>query len=279
VVAQKAAGITAQQLAIARDQEKDARVRFEAGSAPKVALLRAGIDRARAEKELRAAEAAHETARQALATALGRREADFDVAVPPAPVLPAREEPLEETALRDRPDVLAADEGLRVAERTRGSVWARYLPSLGGFGRWQWANVSGFTGKQDSWAAGLAVSWVLLDGTLREAQLREAGAQVAAADAGRRSAQLRARDEVIRARVELDAAVANAEKAREQAELAREGQKLVEVSFKAGAATYIEVSDANGQLFLAEISSLIEQARARLAALRLLQAAGRFEPS
>jgi outer membrane protein TolC len=41
--------ITEKQLAIARDHEKDARVRYQAGTTPKVAFLRAEIDRARAE--------------------------------------------------------------------------------------------------------------------------------------------------------------------------------------------------------------------------------------
>jgi outer membrane protein TolC len=72
--------------------------------------------------------------------------------------------------------------------------------------------------------------------------------------------------------------VANQAKAQEQVELARENQKLVEVSFKAGAATYIEVSDATNQLTSAELAVVAEQLKSRLAALRLLKAAGRFDP-
>jgi outer membrane protein TolC len=278
VLAKQASRITERQLAIAREHEKDARIRFEAGSMPKVALLRAEIDRARAEQDLRAAQAGYASARVALATMLGSKDDAFDVEVPAEPGLPPPSEKLEETALRDRPDVLAAGAALAAAEKGRSSTWSRYLPSVGAFGRWQWANIGGFTGKQDSWAVGLAASWTLFDGTLREAELQEAGAKVAFADAGKRSAELRARDEVVRARLDLEAAVANRDKAREQVELARENQKLVEVNFKAGAATYLEVSDANTQLTSAELATVVEDVRSRLAALRLLKAAGRFDP-
>ncbi|HEY6101247.1 MAG TPA: TolC family protein, partial [Anaeromyxobacter sp.] len=74
--------ITEKQLAIAQDHERDARVRHEAGTTPRVALLRAEIDRARAEQDLEAARAAYESARVALATLLDRQGTDFDVEEP-----------------------------------------------------------------------------------------------------------------------------------------------------------------------------------------------------
>jgi len=278
VLAKQGVQITEKQLAVARDHEKDAKVRYQAGATPKIALLRAEIDRARAEQDLKAAQADWESARVALATMLGRTDTAFDVAIPAEPAPPPAGDKLEETAVRDRPDVRAAAAALSAAERGRWSTGSRYLPSLGAFGRWQWANVAGFTQKKDSWAAGLALNWTIFDGTLREAELREAGAKVAFADAGKRALELRVRDEVARARLDLEAAVANREKAREQVELARENQKLVEVAFKAGSATYLEVSDANSQLFLAERAVAAEDVKSRLAALRLLKVAGRFDP-
>ena len=270
--------ITERQLAVALDHEKDAKVRFEAGTAPKVALLRAEIDRAKAEQDLKSAQAGYDSARSALATMLGRPRADFDVEAPPEPAAPPPEGELEDGAARDRPDVQAAETALTVVERSRGTVWGRYLPSLGAFGRYQWANVAGFTGTQSSWAVGLALNWTLLDGTLREAELTENGAKVTEAEANLRNARLKARDEVRRARLELETATANRQKARETVDLARENQRLVDVNYKAGAATYLEASDANAQLTTAELSSVTEQLKAQLAVLKLLKAAGRFDP-
>lgn len=267
--------ITEKQLAVALDHEKDARVRYQAGTTPKVALLRAEIDRARAEADLKAAQAGFDSARTALATFLDRRDVDFDVEIPPEQ--PAAAGDLEASAVA-RPDVLAARDAVAAAEGGRGAVWSRYLPSLGAFGRWQWANLGGFTGTQDSWAVGLGLSWTLLDGTLREAELQESGAKVAEAEASLRAAEARAREEVLRSRLDLDAALANRQKAKETVELARENHRLVEVNYRAGAATYLEVSDAQNQLLTAELANLAEDLKARLAALRLLKAAGRFDP-
>lgn len=269
--------ITEKQLAIALEHEKDARVRYQAGTAPKVALLRAEIDRAKAEQDRKAAQAGYDSARVALATLLDRRDADFDVAAPAEPPAPANAAELEDTAARDRPDVQAAAAAVKVADRTRGGVWARYLPSLGAFARWQWANLGGFTGREDSWAVGLALNWTLLDGTLREAELADTRARTAEAEANLRGAEIRARSEVRRAQLALDAAVANRDKARETVDLARENQRLVDVSYKAGAATYIEVADANSQLITAELNGVAEDLTARLALLQLLKAAGRLQ--
>jgi outer membrane protein TolC len=280
--------ITEKQLAIALDHERDARVRHQAGTTPKVALLRAEIDRSKAEQDLKAAQAAYDSARVALATLLGRRDATFDVEAPPEgssagpaapPGRPAEwnAAEMEETAARDRPDVRAAAAAVTVADRTRAGVWARYFPVLGAFARWQWAN-AGLPGQQDSWAVGLQATWSILDGTLREAELSETRARVAEAEANRQSAELRARDDVRRAKLDLDSALANREKAKETVDLARENQRLVEASYKAGAATYLEVSDANNQLVSAEIGNVAEDLKARLSALALLKAAGRFDP-
>jgi outer membrane protein TolC len=262
------------QLAIARDHERDARVRYEAGTTPKVTLLRAEIDRARAEQDLKRAQNSYVAAKVSLATLLDRRDVSFEVEVPPPALLPEDTSSLEEAAVHDRPDVLAAGEQVTVSEKSRDGVVTRYLPTLGAFGRYLYSNASGFSGSSTSWAIGLSLSWTIFDGGLRESDLRENQARVAEAVAARDATLNRARDEVVRARLDLDSAVANREKAKEQLALAEENQRLVNVNYKAGAATYIEVSDANTALLTAELTQVSESLNADLAALRLLKAAG-----
>ncbi len=266
------------QLAIAQDHERDARVRYEAGSTPKVTLLRAEIDRARAEQDLKRAQNSYLSAKISLATLLDRKAAEFEVAVPPSPELPRDDGALEDAAARDRPDVQAAGEALTVAQRNRAGVYTRYLPTLGAFGRAQYANTTGFSGQTTTWAVGLALNWTLLDGFVRESDLRETSARVREAEALQLGALSRARDEVRRGRLDLDSAVANREKAKEQLALARENQRLVDVNYRAGAATYLEVSDANTTLLAAELTQVSESLNADLSSLRLLKAAGAFNP-
>ena len=265
------------QLAIALDREKDARVRYDVGTTTKVSLLRAEIDRARAEQDLKRAQNAYAGAKEALAALLDRRQVDFEVDIPGAPKLPDPAS-MEGAALHDRPDVRAAQEQITVAQRNRDGVMARYLPVLAAFGRYQYTNAAGFTGDTTTWAIGLQASWNIFDGLLRESELRENEARIREAEASRSSTEIKARSEVRQARLDLDSAVANREKAKEQTDLARENQRLVDVNFKAGAATYLEVSDANATLLSAELSAVSEALNADLSALRLLKAAGAFDP-
>jgi outer membrane protein TolC len=276
VAFRKAISVAVRQLAIAREHERDARVRYEAGAVPKVALLRAEIDRARREQDVIRGNNAYESAKVALSTLLDRADTRFEVDVPPAPEVPANGDALEKEALRARPEVRAAEANVAAQQATRKSAVARYVPTVGAFGQYRISNAGGFTGSEDTWAIGLSAAWDIFDGGLREADIRDASARIVEAEAALRGAENRVRDEIRRARLDLDSAVANRRKALEEAELARENQRLVEVNFKEGAATYLEVSDANGALVEAELSIIRESLAASLAAVRLLRASGQF---
>jgi outer membrane protein TolC len=265
--------VAERQLSLTREREKDARVRFQAGASPKVGLLRAEIDRAQAEQDLKRSQNAYESARLALATLLVR-PVDFVVEIPPPPKPP--EGDLEATALRQRPDVLAAVSTVELARQQRTAAWLQYAPSVGAFGVLRWTNFTGFSGNQTTWAAGVGVTWNLLDGGLREAEIREADARVAEAEAARQNAENRAVQEVRNARLDMESALANKAKAAERVALARENERLVSVSYKAGSATYLESTDATESLRQAEISLVTESLAADLATLRLLKAAGSF---
>ncbi|HET7752578.1 MAG TPA: TolC family protein [Anaeromyxobacteraceae bacterium] len=276
VSVKKAIGVQERQLAITLAHEKDARVRFEAGTVPKVTLLRAEIDRARAEQDLKRTQNGYESAKVILATLLDREQPSFDVDVPPAPRLPENLDALEQVALRERPDVRAADTSLRLAESNRQAVRARYFPVIGAFGRYQITNTAGFTGDEDVITYGLQARWDIFDGGLREADLRDTDARISEAQSAKRATENRAVEEVRRARLDRDSAVSNRVIAEEQLSLARENQRLVEVNFRAGAATYLEVSDANTALAAAELAVITETLNADLASVRLLQTSGGF---
>lgn len=269
----RARDVSERLLEIASRQEKDARVRFQAGTIAKVGLLRAEIDRARAEQDLRRARNSYESARIALATLLDR-PVDFRVADPPEPALPPDASGLEERATRERTDVQAARLQVDVARGGRSAAAARYLPNVGAFGRWQISNSGGFTGENDQWAVGLGLQWTILDGGLRESDIREGSARIAEAEASLASTTAKARQEVRQALLDLESARANAIKAREQRELAAENQRLVDVAYRAGAATAIEQADATAQLRTAEIAATAEALGAQLAALRVLKVVG-----
>jgi outer membrane protein TolC len=273
--AKQALVVQKRQLALNLEHEQDAKVRYDAGATPKVAYLRAQIDRSRAEQDVRRAQNGYTATLLMLGTMLDR-PADFDVALPTEPSLPADPATLEDAAIRDRPDLKAARAAVTLAERSHDAVFLKYAPSVVAFAQYRIANVKGFTGTYDAWAAGANLSWTIWDGGTRESELRETRAKLAEVEAQWHSAEARTRDEVRRALLDLESARANKVKASEQVKLARENIELVKTSYTAGAATYLEVSDSSTALLSSEIGLVAETLNANLAALKLLKAAGAF---
>jgi outer membrane protein TolC len=261
------------QLRTEQQREKDTQVRFDTGTVNKITLLRAQIDRAQAEQDLRRARYAYASAKSALAALLDRAP-DFEVETPPEPPVPANLGLLEEQAPGRRPDVLGAERNVEAARAVETAYVLSYLPSIGFNGQYTFGNTTGFTGKHDSWFFAFGASWTLLDGGLREANLREASAKRREAEAAARGSQVRARDEVRRALNDLESAQANRTKAEEQLRLARENGALVRTNFEAGVTTYLEQSDAITAVLNAALQLINERLNAQLAVLRLERAAG-----
>ncbi|HEX8701597.1 MAG TPA: TolC family protein [Myxococcaceae bacterium] len=287
IVAQAYYGAAAQQealraqarlLELNQAREKDTQARFDAGTVTRVALLRARLDRTRAEQDMLSSRNALAAAKLALATLL-QRDANFELAPPPEPQPPQSSPQLAEQALAERPDVAAARKGEELAETQRRGARYAYLPTVGLSGAFNVSNVGGFIGDNTFWQITLAASWTIYDGGLREATIREQSARVAEAEAQRQLTEARVREEVERSRLELENAIANREKAREALELARESQRLMDISFREGVATYLEVADVNTALTAAEVGDVAERLQASLAALRLLKAVGAFSPT
>ena len=255
-----------------RRHEADAEQLVAQGAAPKLALLKARTDRARAEEDLIRSRNSYDATRQALATLLDR-DADFDVARPPPPPAVGGD---PEAAAAERPEVRAALAGEALAESQEGEVTARYLPNVGLTGQWTWASITGFTGKHEGWEVTLGAKWTLFDGGRREADRAEAEHKVAEAGAVAAQARSRARDEVRRAQLDLNSARAALRKAEEQARLAAEALQHAQAAYAQGAATYLEVSDATTASQNAELARVTEELNAQLAALRLARAAGQL---
>lgn len=265
-------------LAQAQAHERDAEAQVRAGAVPKIVLLRAQIDRARAEQDLVRARNSYASAKLALATLLAR-EADFEVVRPDEPRLPEAGRVSEESALAERPDVKAARATLDLAGRQERAVLYKYAPSVGLQAAYRLANVKGFVDSYSSWSVGVGLNWTLWDGGVREVELAEGEAKVAEARAGLEGLELKAREEVRRAVLDLESARANRAKAEEQLKLARENEQMVRNNFRAGVATALEASDAESSQRNAEVGFVAETLSAQLAALRLLKAVGAFDPS
>jgi outer membrane protein TolC len=267
---QEVVAVQERTLATWRRHEADAEALVTQGAAPKLALLKARTDRARAEEDLIRSKNARDAARQALATLLSRDD-DFEVVRPPEPAAVGGD-PTD--AAGRRPEVRAAEAGLRLAKSQGAEVDMRYLPTIGLTGSLQWASITGFTGRHDGWSVTLGAKWTLFDGGRREAEETESVHRSAEAQATLDQTRRRARDEVRRASLDLDSARAARRKAEEQSRLAAEALQHAQSAYAQGAATYLEVADATSSSQNADLGLVTDELAARLAALRLQRAAG-----
>lgn len=277
VALKEAAQVQHQLVGLEKDRTHDAQVRYRAGAATKIAYLRAQIDLSKAQQDALRADDSYASAISSLAVLLDRAP-DFEVTRPQEPSLPGAPEALEKSAVTQRPDVLAAEASVALAQSNEKAAWWRYFPSLGLTASYQISNVGGFTGQAGNWYVSLGLSWTLFDGGLREANIRQAKDQIAAASAALESAQAKAKDELRRALLELSSARANRVKAAEQVKLAKENLALVKANVKAGAGTYLDEEDATGQLIQSELSLVSNSLDAQLAVLKVAKAAGKFQP-
>ncbi len=285
-------------LANTEAHEKDARVRFEAGTIPKIQLVRAQIDTISAQQQVLQAENSYLTAKLSLATLLSRDNVQFDVEQPaPVEIPQGSEDDLVAMAAEKRPDLLSARDNIAVAEYAMDQAVLAYLPNLFLTAAYQWGRPSyeisdsmqalmemSGTSLEESdkwsqtWNIGLALSWTIWDGGLREVTLKENEAKLAAAQASLRSKEASIREEVRSAIVSLQSAQSNIVNAEEQLRLARENSEMVSVNFNAGVATQLDVSDANTTLIGAELNLIAQTLQAQISALTLVKAAGLFDP-
>ncbi len=277
VATQRLVELSREQLRTATEQERVAKARYQAGELPKVGLLRTGVERARAEQDVRRAENGLAAAKLALATLAGL-EQPFEVTPPPPVEAPAgAPEDLVLAAASARKDLQASNAALRVAERAVSVAWWKYAPVISANGQYRWTNVAGFTGEETSWLVSLTAAFTIWDGGSRWADVGEAHSKAREAAATREGLARRIAQEVKGSLLDLESAQANLLKAREQEKLALENVSLVQTQFAAGAATSLDVVDASTARYLAGFAVVAEELNVELASLKLSRAIGRFQ--
>jgi outer membrane protein TolC len=275
---QQAIAVDQKILALNREHEHDAQVKFNAGYAPKLLLVRAQIDTARAEQDLKRAQIAYKNVKVQLSVLLNR-EPDFEVETPPDPAAVATGAEAFDRASKDRVDIQAADMQATMAHKFLDVVWQRYLPTLSLSAYFRESNYSGFSTHAWSAAASLNLNWVLYDGGLREATIRSDQSQIVEADIEAQQVRAKVRGEVQKALLDLESALANREKSVEQRRLAQENMELVRVNSVAGKATSVEFADASSALESAELGFVAESLNVSVARLALARAQGAFNPA
>lgn len=266
-------------IAVTGQTLRDARTRMDAGAASPVDVTRAELSAIQAGQAVTEAEDARSRGYRALATLIQLREpfmvvpGSRDIAGPqPVDAIAGR-------ALATRPELRAARELVAARDaQIAANTWS-WAPTVAAFGTGTGSDVAGTTGKQTSWIAGIQLEWSIFDGGARTAERRRATSQRREAEA-----QLaKTRDVIVddvadRARA-ADTRRSAVETATRGVKLAEQTLEVVRTQYAAGAASQIELLQAQDALVSARVG--LAQARFDLAVadLALRRSTGDFPPA
>ncbi|HEY6874060.1 MAG TPA: TolC family protein [Geobacteraceae bacterium] len=272
-------GVAEQAAADAREHERLARVRNEAGMGLKSDELRARTFLAEMEQQLISAQNALVLARLRLAQVTGGEpgeslEVSEEIRAPQN--VPGSEE-LSRLALENRQDlqeaaaiVEKADAGVRLA---RGS----YLPTVYASAAYQMNDRDiPFGRDNDSWQAGVNLRWELFDGMRRSNEAGKARALRSSAAEYLENYRREVLLQVTESGLNRAEAAKRLEVARHAVRDAEEGVRLVGKRFEGSLATMVELLDAETALTRSRALVVESESDLALATARLYQAAGIF---
>ena len=255
------------------EQLRVARVRNEAGQTARFDVIRFEADLAQAEQDRLEALNNMLLAEAAFNQALSRDVSTPVELVPPSE-LPRVDIPLEELtqmAVKQRPELLAAQKRFDYRNRIRRAREKGNLPALNLTGNFNYdPDASGFGGAQDSLSATATLSFPIFDGGLNRSLVRQARADENKAKIELDRATLGVTLEVKQAHLNLKSAEQRIETARRAAVSAQEALRVANLRYSEGVGTPVEVSDANARFVAARTAVIdaIYQYRVALADLQ-----------
>jgi outer membrane protein len=274
------AQVAGQQAKATRDHALEAQARYEAGLVQLSSALRARIDYLRADQETQRAQFAYAAAKSQLAALLDRRDTAFELTPPQEPPEELRGtfRQLLERALKERPEIAAAQANEEIAARLKTDAWAQFAPSVAINANARYNNpATSSNGDKETWAVAVSLTLPLYDGGFRYVALKDADSQMRQARAQSRSETVRVEDELRRAILDLDSARALREEAEQALQVSIENERLIRAQFAAGTASQVEVSDAESALFQSQSAALQQRLAVQISALRLAKAVGAFD--
>lgn len=265
-----------QSRANAEEHLRNAEARRSAGVGLRLDVTRAAMEVEQASSAIIAAQALEEDAYEALG-ALMALDAPFRVEEPAAtPDPPQSVDALAHRAVAERADQRLARLQTEIADHSITTAWGAFVPSLDVAFNLSYTDFVGPFGGGDNvnWNVVFILNVPIYDGGLRYGTLEERRS-------ARRAAELREQDlartatlEVRKAHRAWRTSLAKVDTARRQVALAEEALRLAEAGYEAGAATNLEVVDAQRQKRDAEANLLVVSYDSQVALATLLLSAG-----
>jgi outer membrane protein TolC len=254
--AKKSAGVAEAQLKLTE-------IRANAGTVTELDLLRSKAEVARTKQTVADAESLVATSRRTLRTLSGL-EPPMTVAQPEDDVRPEASVDELEGRVEQLPAVLAADRDREAAGKVATSAKLALVPIVSAQFTERITNATSFTGQAASFNTGINLTWRLDVPTFMGMQAQDANEQSAVLAGDR--ARLQARDQINSDWQRLNAALIKIDAAKAQVDAAQRATQVARDRYAAGAATQVDVIQAERDVFGAEVSQI--QARTELATAR-----------
>ncbi len=274
--AMQLAGVAAAQVTAIAEHARQAQALEDAGVAPHFDVVQANTELARAQEGLISAQTAIEQIKAQLRRLLALPpDSDLSLTDPPPPVMPEGELPdLIDQALNSRPEVRAAEAGVRIARAGLALAERELAPSVALTGSLTGQTASGFGGNNYSWQVGVVATKPLIDGGARRGKIEAAQAKLRAAELQLRSTRETTALGVVQQYLAIAEAREKIAAAQQGVEEARERRRMSQLRYREGLAAGIEVLDADTALAAAEASLVNAQYDLQLAVIRLRTALG-----
>jgi outer membrane protein TolC len=248
-------------LETARRNQAAAEARVQVGVSAQLELSRAQAESARARQTLAEARLGETLIARNLQNLTGLAPTNAEVALEDNL---AAERPLATfTGHRNNlPIVRAAHEAERAAGIARDAAWLALLPTVSGVAVARYSNASGF-GRQDTYYAGVAATWVLDFG--RPARIGTTNAQLEGAHVRSERAEQQADTAIFEAWQRVESSRVTVEAAVVALEASRRAAADAQARFESGAGTQLDQIQAERDLFQAEVAHIQAIANLRVA--------------
>lgn len=278
LAAESAARVADEARTAAAELLRVTRGRAEGGRATQVEVLRARLRVAEADQAVAQAKRATEEAQSILGDLIGD-PGPFALTRPPRPAAPPAPSAGEDdrAPLPKRPDVLAAMRSADAAEAARSAALRQFYPTVGVqalYAGYQTSDGELFGQSPDRMALIAAVNVPLFDGTLKYWQHREKREAARSARAQAASTLSTATADLRRSRRATATAAESERLAAERLALAESVRELVLGQYTLGAATQLEVLDADAARSAARREAAQAELESDLAILDLQRAMG-----
>ena len=250
-------------IAVADAQVKLIEVRFGAGAATELEQMRAKAELARNRQVLADVESLVATTRRSLQT-VSFAQPPESVELPTDDLHPEAPVTTFEERVEQLPAVKAADLDAEAAGRLATASRLALVPLVNGQFTQRFTNATGFQGQAAVYNGGIGLTWRLDVPTFQNMQVQ--AASEATAKLGAERARLQARDQVFQDWNRLEAARQKADLVQAQVAAAQRAAQVAKDRYAVGAATQVDVIQAERDVFSAEVSQI--QARTELATAR-----------